>query len=110
MLTGHEDEVTSVAISRNDQFVFSGSYDRTVQTWDTITGGLFLKLKDYGGKVMSVVVSPNCQLIAYLLGGEIWIWIKDSVIEHKLESPPNKRTMTLPSCTMATEYCVAHTE
>ena len=92
MLTGHTSDVLSVAIPSNDQFVVSGSYDRTVRTWDTATGELLRELKGHGYKVVSVAVSPDCQHIASLSGGEVWIWTKDGVIEHKLESPPNQHT------------------
>ena len=90
-LGGHEAEVMSVAISRNDKFVVSGSIDRTVRMWDTETGWLLRVLKGHGDRVVSVAVSPDCQHIASVSrAGELWIWTKDGVIEHKLECPANK--------------------
>ena len=86
MLTGHETAVMSVAISRNDKFVVSGSGDRTVRMWDTATGRLLRELKGHGDGVESVAVSPDCQHVASVSrAGELWIWTKDGVIEHKLE-------------------------
>ena len=85
MLTGHEAEVISVAISKDDKFVVSGSWDRTVRIWDTATGELLSELKGHGRAVESVAVSPSCQHVASVSSaGELWIWTKDGVIEHKL--------------------------
>ena len=96
MLTGHTSEVRSVAISRNEEFVVSGSYDRTVRTWDTATGELLYELKGHADQVMSVAISPDCQHIASGSGNEVWIWTKDGVIEHKLESLPTNNYIDLP--------------
>ena len=85
-LMGHEAAVMSVAISRDDKFVVSGSMDKTVRMWDTAMGELLHELKGYGDEVGSVVVSPDCQHVAFVShAGELWIWTKDGVIEHKLE-------------------------
>ena len=81
----------SVAISRNEEFVVSCSHDRTVRVWDTATGELLRELKGHGDKVESVAVSPDCQHIASgSRSGEVWIWTKDGIIEHKLQGPTDK--------------------
>ena len=81
MLTGHH-----VAISRDDKFVVSDSMDRTVRMWDAGTGELLHELKGHGDVVESVAVSPDCQHVASAsYAGELWIWTKDGVLEHKLE-------------------------
>ena len=89
-LTGHTRDVTSLAISRNDEFVVSGSDDRMVRMWNTTMGVLLRELKGHGDWVKSVAVSPDCQHIASGSRGEVWIWTKDGVIEHKLECPTEK--------------------
>ena len=89
MLTGHANEVSSVAIARSDKFVVSGSYDYTVRIWDTATGELLRKLEGVG-RMESVAVSPDCQHIASGSNGEVWVWTKDGIIEHKLEFPSKK--------------------
>ena len=96
MLTGHEAAVMSVAISRDDKFVVSGSRDRTVRMWDTATGELLHELKGHRGRVESVAVSPDCQHVASVSrAGELWIWTKDGVIEHKLECLAQKGSYDL---------------
>jgi WD40 repeat protein len=37
-LTGHNDSVTAVAISADDQIAVSGSWDETLKVWDLLTG------------------------------------------------------------------------
>ena len=86
MLTGHTSGVRSVAISRDDKFVVSCSYDRMVRIWETATGDPLCELKGHVAGVISVAVSPNCQHIASGSHSEVWM-TKGSVIEHKLDCP-----------------------
>jgi WD40 repeat protein len=60
MLEGHSDVVMSVAFSPNGKQVVSGSWDRTVQLWDTATIGAPLKIpKGHSSWVTSVAFSPD---------------------------------------------------
>ena len=72
-LTGHTRDVSSVAISRNNEFMVSGSHDRTIRTWDTGKGELLCKLKGNAKGVAAVAVSPDCEHIASGSCGEVWI-------------------------------------
>ena len=85
-LTGHTSRVGSVAISRDDKFVVSGSDDWMVRMWDIATGEVLHELKGHAGQVKSIAISPDCQhIVSGSRCGEVWIWTKDGVIEHKLE-------------------------
>ena len=86
ILMGHEGAVQSIAISRNDKLVVSGSSDRTVRMWEAATSELLHELKGHGDRLASVAVSPDCQHVASLSdAGELWIWTKDGVIEHRFK-------------------------
>ncbi|KAG8831557.1 hypothetical protein FRC17_002971, partial [Serendipita sp. 399] len=59
-LTGHTDQVCSVAFSRNGRRIVSSSYDRTVRIWDAETGQqLGASLEGHEDKVSSVAFSPD---------------------------------------------------
>ena len=55
-LVGHTDVVTSVAITPDTKFVVTGSADRTVRIWDTLSGKEIRQLKGHTGKVTGVAV------------------------------------------------------
>ena len=93
ILIGHEDVVWSIAISRNDKLVVSGSNDRTVRMWETATGELLHELKCHEDGMASVAVSPDCQHVASVSHtGNLWIWTKDGVIEHRFKCLDNHET------------------
>jgi len=58
-LEGHAAEVTSIAFSPDGTQVVSGSWDRTVRSWDAATGDLLQTLKGHSDRVMSVAFSPD---------------------------------------------------
>jgi WD40 repeat protein len=61
--------VMSVAYLPNGQHIISGSFDRTIQIWDTRTGGTVGKpLKGHTGSVECVAYSPDGQ---YIFSGSV---------------------------------------
>ena len=58
-LEGHAAEVTSIAFSPDGTQVVSGSWNRTVRSWDAATGDLLQTLKGHSDRVMSVAFSPD---------------------------------------------------
>jgi WD40 repeat protein/tRNA A-37 threonylcarbamoyl transferase component Bud32 len=58
-LTGHTDQVWSVAFRPDGRRIASGSGDRTVKVWDAATGQLFHTLTGHSDVVHSVVYSPD---------------------------------------------------
>lgn len=62
-LSGHEDEVTSVAFGRGGQ-VASGGKDRTVRIWDAASGECVRTLKGHEKPVSSVAFTPDGNRLA----------------------------------------------
>ena len=56
-LTGHDDEVTSIAYSPNGTRLVSGSKDKTVRVWNSETGQLLSTLKYHSSWVCTVAYS-----------------------------------------------------
>ncbi|KDR73111.1 hypothetical protein GALMADRAFT_125121 [Galerina marginata CBS 339.88] len=63
VLEGHTDCVTSVAFSRDERHIVSGSQDKSVRVWDTSTGEMLKVLEGHTGVVTSVAFSSNDQHI-----------------------------------------------
>ncbi|OQE36829.1 hypothetical protein PENCOP_c011G07986 [Penicillium coprophilum] len=64
VLKGHSDWVTSVAFSPDGKLVASGSHDRTIKIWNTLTGALHKKLEGHFTGINFVAFSPDGKLVA----------------------------------------------
>lgn len=65
LITGeHTDRVYSAAYSPNGKTIATGSWDRTVQLWDTRTGKNIKTFKGYTYGIVSVAYSPDGKTIA----------------------------------------------
>ena len=53
----------SVAFSPDGKLVVSGSWDKTVRLWDTVTGAALQTLEGHSGWVKSVAFSPDGKLV-----------------------------------------------
>lgn len=79
-LTGHSQDVRSVAVSPDGRAIASGSFDGTIKIWNLETGALIRTLTDHsdaGEMVSSVAIAPNGTLLASSsngYGGTIKIW------------------------------------
>ncbi|NES89773.1 MULTISPECIES: serine/threonine-protein kinase [Okeania] len=62
-LTGHSNEVWSVAISPDGQTIVSGSEDKTIKIWDLATGSLKNTLTGHTWVVTSIAISSDGQTI-----------------------------------------------
>ena len=63
-LTGHSDEVSSVAFSPDGQFLVSGASDYAVRGWNVRTGQPVGTLAGHVGRVSSVTFDPDGKLLA----------------------------------------------
>ena len=63
-LTGHSDEVNSVAFSPDGQFLVSGSSDYAVRGWNALSGQSVGTLAGHMGSVRSVTFDPDGKLLA----------------------------------------------
>jgi len=86
-LTGHEDEVNSIAYSSDGLFLASGSFDGTVRIWDTRIGEeAMTPLRGNDGKILSVAFAPDGRSVAS--GGEgqvVHVW---SIVTGREALPP----------------------
>jgi WD40 repeat protein/serine/threonine protein kinase len=63
VFTGHQDEVETPALSHDNQFLATGSDDRTLRLWDTQTGKLLATVKNES-QTFSPVFSPDNKFLA----------------------------------------------
>ena len=56
---GHDDSVTSVAVSSNGNIIASGSGDETINIWNGNTGELLRTLEGHGGGINSLAISAD---------------------------------------------------
>ncbi|MCT7974688.1 serine/threonine-protein kinase [Laspinema olomoucense] len=79
-LTGHSQDVRSVAVTPDGGAIASGSFDGTIKIWNLETGALIRTLtghSDAGEMVSSVAIAPNGTLLVSSsngYGGTIKIW------------------------------------
>jgi len=63
-LKGHTNEVRSVAVLKNKEFLVSGSKDKTIRVWSLSTGEQIRLLKGHTGTINSIAVSSKEEFIA----------------------------------------------
>lgn len=62
-LEGHTGGVCSSVLSRDGQWAFSGSLDRTVRVWETASGGCQHVLEGHEDAITAVAVDAHCRWI-----------------------------------------------
>ena len=86
-LSGHTDDVWSVAISANGQTLVSGSEDQSIKVWDSQTGKLKRTLTNHSGAVQFVSLSPDDQMLVSASADQtIQVWeLQTAKLIHTLE-------------------------
>lgn len=75
VLKGHEDWVSSLAISPNGQILASGSFDKTIKLWQISTGEQLQTLSDHSEGILSIAMSQDGQtLISGSFDQTIKLW------------------------------------
>jgi WD40 repeat protein len=88
---GHDDRVTSVALSRNGKRALTGSADGSVRLWDTTTGQEIRRFFGALAEVRTVALSPDGRIA--IAGGSIGVvmaWDTESgrsLRQHQAQSP-----------------------
>ena len=74
-LSGHTNEIWTVAISADSQTLVSGSGDKTIKVWNLATGREVRTLTGHTGTVRSIAISPDGQaLVSGSQDSTIKIW------------------------------------
>src|SRR5690242_1712247 len=63
VLKGHSSSVTAVAISNDNSFVVTGSYDRTACIWNAKDGALKHKLIGHTKEIKNIAISKDNSFI-----------------------------------------------
>jgi WD40 repeat protein len=73
-LEGHEDVVSSVAFSADNEFVATGSWDAKVRVWSAGSGKLVTTLDHYPNQVTDVAFSAGGDVLASTAGMSLYLW------------------------------------
>lgn len=63
VLTGHDDVINAVDISKDERTIATGSNDKTIKIWDRLSGVCLTTLRGHTGAVTSLAFSSDGQVI-----------------------------------------------
>jgi WD40 repeat protein/tRNA A-37 threonylcarbamoyl transferase component Bud32/uncharacterized protein YoxC len=74
-IEGHNNIVSSVSLSGDGKYIFSGSYDQTIRIWDFTTGKEIKKLYRIGAGVSELAPTQDGKYVACAsTDGKIYLW------------------------------------
>ncbi|KAL6751014.1 WD40 repeat-like protein [Haematococcus lacustris] len=87
VLAGHEGPVCCLAFSATSQLLASGSWDKTVRTWDVFSGGGTVEALQHSHDVLALAFRPDGkQLAVATLNGDITLWDpNEAAVQHTIE-------------------------
>jgi ribosome assembly protein 4 len=62
-MTGHQQQVTTVAFSPDGHFIISASFDKSLRLWDGFNGNYIATLRSHVGEVYQVCWSPDGRML-----------------------------------------------
>src|SRR5438552_6302960 len=72
---GHDDAVWSVALSPDNRFALSGSYDQSIRLWETATGKEIRRFQGHSGAVLCVTFSADGKFaVSASADGTVRLW------------------------------------
>ena len=88
VLSGHTQQIQSLAFSSDGTFLVSGSCDTTVNLWDVQIGGIVRTFCGHSDSIRSVSISADNTMIASASDdGTIYLWNIKTEGHHVVEEP-----------------------
>jgi len=85
-LTGHKNSVSALAVSRDGQWVVSGSWDHTLKLWSSHSGELIRTMTAHQGKIGAVAINQFNVLVSAGADGSIALWRMDASLRSRLDT------------------------
>ena len=59
----HSQDITCIAVSKDDRIVVTGSADKTLKLWVVESGKLLMTIQKHDGPISCVAVTPDCKRV-----------------------------------------------
>lgn len=74
-LIGHEDEISCITLTPSGKYAITGSKDKTVRIWNTVTGNCIACLYGHADTITAIAISLDESLIATgCLDNRVYLW------------------------------------
>lgn len=75
VLTGHNHFISDIVLSNDNNYLITGSWDKTLRLWDLKTGKTVKRFDGHNGEILAVAFSPdNRQIISAGTDRSIKLW------------------------------------